>query len=423
MRALAVILLSGLLAGACAGTGETAKATPTTTSAPSPTPTATPPAQTPTPVLPTPSRPSADNRSFKLTRIARGLQDPVFVTDAGDGSGRLFVVEQIGRIRIVKNGVLLPRPFLDIRSLVLAGGERGLLSVAFLPTFKQDGAFVVDYTRSSTNPAAAGDTVIARFHANPSTSDVAERSTMQTLLVVHQPQSNHNGGLVKFGPDGLLYIGMGDGGNAGDTGPGHAPEGNGQSLTTLLGKMLRIEVNATDRYRIPAGNPNLGRGTRREIWAYGLRNPWRFSFDRATGDLYIGDVGQNAWEEVDFQPSAAAGGANYGWPVWEGTHRYRPGTTRTRDTKPIGQYGHTGGSCAVTGGYVYRGARIPALDGFYIFGDYCSGRLWTLVRFGGAWRLSALRGTPYSISSFGEDAAGELYLVDHAGSVYRFDPA
>jgi glucose/arabinose dehydrogenase len=322
----------------------------------------------------------------------------------------------------VKDGVLLPAPFLDIRSLVASGGERGLLSVAFHPQFKANGVFVVDYTRASSTPANVGDTIIARYTAQPG-ADVADRGSAQVLLTINQPQPNHNGGLVKFGPDGLLYIGMGDGGNGSDIGPGHAPQGNGQSLTTLLGKILRIEVDATGPYTVPAGNPNLGGGTRKEIWAYGVRNPWRFSFDRATGDVYIGDVGQGSWEEIDFQPSGAKGGANYGWPSWEGTHRFRAGAARAGDTKPIAEYSHAGGRCSVTGGYVYRGARIPALSGYYVFADYCSGTLMSLVRFGGKWRLSAVRPTSYAISSFGEDDDGELYVVDHNGVVYRFDPA
>ncbi len=411
MRTLAMLVIGAFCATACAGSGETSQPRPTTTSAP-------------TPVLATPSGPSADNSAFKFTRIATGLQSPVYLTGAGDGSGRIFIVEQIGRIRIVKNGVLLPTPFLDIRSLVTSGGERGLLSVAFHPQFKANGAFIVDYTRASKTPADVGDTVIARYRASPPTADVAERASGETLLTINQPQSNHNGGLVKFGPDGLLYIGMGDGGAGGDTGSGHAPQGNGQSLTTVLGKILRVDVGATGPYTVPAANPNLpGQGARREIWAYGLRNPWRFSFDRATGDLYIGDVGQDAWEEIDFQPRAANGGANYGWPVLEGTHRYRSGAAPAGDTKAIAEYSHAGGQCSVTGGYVYRGAKIPALAGFYVFGDYCTGRLWTLVKFGGGWRLSSLRDTPYLISSFGEDEAGELYLVDHSGAIYRFDLA
>lgn len=414
MRNLTTFLAAALLMSACTGSGASSLSTPS----PSPTPAL----KTPAPFLATPSGPSADNRAFKFTRIASGLGDPVYVTGAGDGAGRLFIVEQVGRIRVVNNGVLLPTPFLDIRSLVIAGGERGLLSVAFHPDFKTNGVFIVDYTRSSTTPANVGDTVIARYRAAP-LADVADRSSGQTLLTIDQPQPNHNGGLVKFGPDGLLYIGMGDGGNGGDVGAGHTPEGNGQSLTTLLGKLLRIEVAATGAYTVPAGNPNLGASARREIWAFGLRNPWRFSFDRATGDLFIGDVGQNAWEEIDFQSRTSAGGANYGWPVWEATHRYRLGPTQAGDVKPLTEYSHAGGQCSVTGGYIYRGAKIPALSGFYMFGDYCTGRLWTLVRFGGRWRLSNLRDTSYSISSFGEDDAGELYLVDHGGAVYRFDPA
>ena len=346
----------------------------------------------------------------------------MFVTGAGDGSGRLFIVEQIGRIRILQNGALLPASFFDIRSLVVSGGERGLLSVAFHPQFKTNGVLVVDYTRASKTPSEVGDTVIERFTAAPN-ANVANVASGQILMVINQPQPNHNGGLVKFGPDGLLYIGMGDGGSSGDSGSGHAPQGNGQSLTTLLGKLLRIDVAATGRYTIPAGNPNFGAGTRREIWAYGLRNPWRFSFDRATGDLYIGDVGQDAWEEIDFQTAGFAGGANYGWPLWEATHRYRSGPAPAGDTKPVAEYSHDGGQCSMTGGYVYRGARIPALSGFYLFGDYCTGRIWSLVKFAGHWRLSLLRDTAYQISSFGEDDAGELYLVALSGAVYRFDPA
>jgi glucose/arabinose dehydrogenase len=391
---------------------------PTATAIATPTP-----SPTPSPLFATPSGPSADNSSFKFTRIASGLQSPVYLTDAGDGSGRLFIVEQSGRIRVVKNGVLLAAPFLDIRSLVASGGERGLLSVAFHPQFKTNGVFVVDYTRASNTPADVGDTVIARYTVTSPSSDVADRNSGQALLIINQPQPNHNGGLVKFGPDGHLYIGMGDGGGGGDVGSGHAPEGNGQSVKTLLGKILRIDVGATGPYTVPADNPNLGSGARREIWAYGLRNPWRFSFDRATGDLYIADVGQNAWEEIDFQPASSTGGVNYGWPVWEGNHRYRSGVALAGDTRPIAEYGHVNGACSVTGGYVYRGAKIPALSGFYIFGDYCNGHLWTLVKFGGVWRLSSLRDTSYVISSFGEDSAGELYLVDLNGAVYRFDPA
>ena len=418
MRKLALVLAGAFALNACGGSSPTSQSSPATSSPTLSAPSAT---ATPSPALATPSGASANNSSFKFTKVAGGLQSPDYVTGAGDGSGRLFIVEQVGRIRIVKNGRLLPTPFLDIRSLVASGGERGLLSVAFHPQFKTNGVFIVDYTRASTNPAAVGDTIIARYRAQPANADVASRASGQTLLTIAQPQANHNGGLVKFGPDGHLYIGMGDGGNAGDIGPGHAPQGNAQSHTTLLGKILRIDVHETGNYTIPADNPNLGAGTRREIWAYGLRNPWRFSFDRATGDLYIGDVGQNAWEEIDFQPKSSKDGVNYGWPIWEGNHRYRTGAAMSGDTKPIAEYPHVAGACSVTGGFVYRGAKISALSGFYIFGDYCNGMLWTLVKYRGAWRRSLLGDTPYSISSFGEDDAGELYLVDLGGSVYRFD--
>jgi glucose/arabinose dehydrogenase len=406
---------------ACGGSDGTSGVSPGATS-PTPIESAPSPNPSSTPALATPSGPSPDKGSFKFTRVASGLQSPVYLTGAGDGSGRLFIVEQIGRIRILRNGALLPAPFLDIRSLVVSGGERGLLSLAFHPQFKTNGAFVVDYTRASKTPSEVGDTVIERFTVTPG-ADVANPATGQSLLVIHQPQANHNGGLVKFGPDGFLYIGMGDGGSSGDSGAGHAPQGNGQSLTTLLGKLLRIDVGASGPYTIPPGNPNLGAGTKREIWAYGLRNPWRFSFDRATRDLYIGDVGQDAWEEIDFQPATFAGGANYGWPLWEATHRYRFGPAPAGDTKPVAEYSHAGGQCSVTGGHVYRGARIPALAGFYFFGDYCAGRIWALIKFGGRWHMTLVRETSYQISSFGEDDSGELYLVDLGGAVYRFDPA
>jgi glucose/arabinose dehydrogenase len=408
------------MATGCAGQNTAARVTPT----PSPTPSAAPspsssPTATPSPVTPTTTSPAAG--SFKLTMVAAGLENPVYATYAPDGSGRLFIVEQAGRIRVMRNGQLLAAPFLDIRPLVASGGERGLLSVAFHPDFASNGVFVVDYTRASSTAADVGDTVIARYRVTSRGGNVANRLTGETLLVIDQPQVNHNGGLVVFGPDGMLYVGMGDGGSGGDVGPGHAPQGNGQSLTTLLGKMLRIQVGPTGPYTVPSGNPNLGAGARPEIWSYGLRNPWRFSFDRARGDLYIGDVGQDRWEEIDFQQAAGAGGTNYGWPVWEGTHIYRGGGL-TGDTKPVVDYSHAGGNCSVTGGYVYRGSRVPPLQGFYFYGDFCSGNVWSLVHLGGGWHASLLMNAGFHIASFGEDAAGELYVVDLAGALYRFDP-
>jgi glucose/arabinose dehydrogenase len=263
--------------------------------------------------------------------------------------------------------------------------------------------------------------VIARYKVVPG-SDVADASSAQVLLTITQPQANHNGGMVTFGPDRYLYIGMGDGGAGGDEGAGHAPQGNGQSVTTLLAKVLRIEVGATGGYAIPPTNPNISANARREIWAYGLRNPWRFSFDRATGALYIADVGQGEWEEVDVRPPGDMGGENYGWPVYEGTHTFRGGTLKG-DVKPVTQYAHLGGDCSVSGGYVYRGQKIPSMFGFYFYGDYCSGRVRTLVNFQGQWRSSVLLDTRYLISSFGQDDAGELYLVNLGGEIYRFDPA
>ena len=406
-----------LLTTGCTGQNSATKLLPTQSTNQSPRPSPSDP-PTPSPVTPTTAAPDAG--SFKLTLVTAGLQSPVYATYAPDSSDRLFIVEQIGRIRVVKDGQLLAAPFLDIRTLVVSGGERGLLSVAFHPDFASTGLFVVNYTRASSKADDVGDTVIARYRVTQPGADVANPTTGQTLLVIDQPQANHNGGLAAFGPDGMLYIGMGDGGAGGDLGAGHAPEGNGQSLTTLLGKMLRIQVGRTGPYTIPGGNLNLGAGTRPEIWAYGLRNPWRFSFDRATDDLYIGDVGQNAWEEIDVQP-AAKNGLNFGWPVWEGSHWYRGGSL-TNDTKSAAEYSHDGGNCSVTGGYVYRGEKIPSLQGFYFYGDYCSGKLWSLVRLVGQWHASAILDTDLLISSFGEDEAGELYIVDLRGALYRFDP-
>jgi glucose/arabinose dehydrogenase len=415
MRRVACVVALVLAVG-CTGQQNTAQS-PAPSSSPSPS-TALSPSPSPSPP-PSPTSATVAAGSFKLTAIASGLASPVYVTSAGDGSGRLFIVEQAGRILVMKDGRVLPTPFLDIRSLVVAGGERGLLSVAFHPDFESNGVFVVNYTRSGGH---VGDTVIARYRVSPASADVADRSSGQALLTIYQPQSNHNGGLVMFGPDGFLYIGMGDGGAGGDLGAAHAPQGNGQSLTTLLGKLLRIAVFSTGSYAAPATNPNIRTGALREIWSYGLRNPWRFSFDRLTSDLYIGDVGQNAWEEVDFRPASSKGGENYGWPRFEGNHIYRSGVSVSGDVKPVAEYPHAG-ECSVTGGYVYRGQRVPSMYGFYVFGDYCSGKIRTLINFRGRWTMSTLVDTSLLISSFGEDEAGELYVVNLGGSVYRFDSA
>jgi glucose/arabinose dehydrogenase len=346
---------------------------------------------------------------IRLQPLVTGLSAPVHLTHAGDGSGRLFVVEQAGVVRIIRNGRLLPRPFLDIRRRVISGGEMGLLSVAFHPQYATNGRFFVNYTADGGSLR----TVVAEYRvssSDPNLADPAER----VLLEIAQPFRNHNGGLNLFGPDGMLYIGMGDGGSGGD------PLNNGQRLDTLLGKLLRIDVDGGRPYRVPPDNPFAGRaGTRPEIWAFGLRNPWRFSFDRATGRLFLADVGQNRWEEIDLIEK----GGNYGWRIMEGAHCFDPpeGCVRAGLQMPIAEY-PTSLGCAVTGGYVYRGSRIRHLVGRYLFADYCGGQLWSLRESGGRWVMETLLTTELQISSFGEDQAGELYLVDHRGAVYRIVP-
>ncbi len=357
---------------------------------------------------------AAQGPRIELVKVAGGFSRPTHLTHAGDGSGRLFVVEQPGRIRILRNGVVLPSPFLDLTDRVSCCGERGLLSVAFPPGYSAKKHFYVYYT------ARSGDITIARYRTSD-TPDLADPASETVVLTIaHRQFSNHNGGQLAFGPDGFLYIGAGDGGGAGD------PLRSGQSTSTLLGKLLRIDVESgASPYSIPAGNPFANRpGSRPEIWAYGLRNPWRFSFDRATRDLYIADVGQNLYEEINFQPVATAGGQNYGWNTMEGRHCFQSGCSTTGLVLPVTEYNHSAGDCSVTGGFVYRGARYPALQGIYFYADYCTGRLWSLSRRGPDWQSSELRTTGLAISSFGEDEAGELYLVDQAGSaVYRLAAA
>jgi len=365
--------------------------------------------------------------SFTVTLapvVTTGLLQPVHVTHAGDGSGRLFVVERAGRIRVIKNGALLAQPYLDISSLVQDGYiEQGLLSVAFDPNFETNGAFYVDYTSLS----GIGDTVIARYVVGNPSADVAGPVTVTKLLTITQPQVNHNGGQLQFGPqDGYLYIGMGDGGGAGDQ---HGTIGNAQDLSKLLGKLLRINVEGVPTYTIPPTNPfTQTSGARHEVWAFGLRNPWRFSFDRVTGDLYIGDVGQDCFEEIDYQPASSHGGENYGWRLMEGFHQFdlnnmsncsQPLISPPGLTLPITDYIHPVGE-AVIGGYAYRGNQFPQMHGVYFYGDEVTGKLWANQQVTpNHWTSSLMASTSLAISSFGEDESGELYVVDLNGGVYK----
>lgn len=345
--------------------------------------------------------------------IAQGLNDPVGIAHAGDV--RLFLVLQEGLISIYDGVSLLPTPFLDIRAQVASGGERGLLGLAFHPRYAENGFFFVNYTDRN------GHTVVSRFHVPQSTPNRADPASEQQILFVEQPFSNHNGGAIQFGPDGYLYIGMGDGGAGGD------PGNRAQNLGILHGKLLRIDVDQGSPYGIPPGNPYASSATaRREIWARGLRNPWRFSFDRFNGELWIADVGQGSWEEVNLQPASSIGGENYGWRLMEGTHCFNPSTGCSPNglVLPVIEYAHAEGACSVTGGYVYRGTRFPRLRGLYIYGDFCNGRIWGASRTGpGSVTSELLADTPFFISTFGEDAAGELYVANHGGAVYRIvDP-
>ena len=345
---------------------------------------------------------------ISLSQVAGGFVQPVHVTHAGDGSDRIFVVEQAGRIRILdNNGVVLRSPFLDISAKLACCGEQGLLSVAFPPGFAAKRYFYVNYTR-----APDGATVVARYRVSAGDPNVADPASEEIVLTIPQPFANHNGGQLAFGPDNNLYIGMGDGGSGGD------PLNNGQSPGTLLGKILRIDVaSGATPYGIPPGNPFVGTaGYRPEIWALGVRNPWRFSFDRGTGDLYIGDVGQGNFEEIDFQPAGDPGGQNYGWNIMEGDSCYPVGTvgcTRTGLALPIFVYDHSLG-CSVIGGHVYRGSEFPSLRGIYLFGDFCSGRIWGIRKDGAAWDNALLADTTLTITTFGEDEAGNVYVVNYA---------
>ena len=345
--------------------------------------------------------------------LVSGLSSPTFLT-APEGDDRIFVIERGGLIKIVSSGAVLATPFLDVGSILTSGGERGLLGMAFHPDYSTNGYFYVNYT-----DADDASTEVVRYTVSVD-PNVADAGSAFPIISIDQPFSNHNGGMIAFGPDGMLYIGMGDGGDGGD------PLNHGQRPETLLGSMLRLDVDGGSPYAIPSDNPFVGHASyREETWAYGLRNPWRFSFDRQTGDLYIGDVGQSAREEVSFQPASSGGGENYGWRIMEGTACYNPssGCAMTGLTLPVLDYQQQSGECAVTGGYVYRGSAIPDLVGRYLYADFCRPWVRSFVITAGAVQdeqdhqedLGPIEG----ISSFGEDGDGELYLVTLGGTIYK----
>jgi glucose/arabinose dehydrogenase len=353
--------------------------------------------------------------TIRTKQVASGLVSPVSMATAKDDSGRLFICEQTGKIRIVKNGKLLEKPFLDVRSKLDDIGkvysEKGLLGLAFHPDYRRNGRFFVYYSAPANDRDSDHRSVVAEYKVSAD-PDVADGNSEYVIMSFSQPESNHNGGQIEFGPDGYLYIGSGDGGGAGDE---HGETGNGQDLSTFLGKILRINVNGTRPYSVPADNPFVKtKGAKPEIWAYGLRNPWRFSFDRANGRLFCADVGQHKWEEIDIIKK----GGNYGWRIMEGNHCYNPesGCNQSRLGLPIAEYDHDKG-ISVTGGYVYRGKKLPALQGRYVFGDW-KGKMYFLEEKAGKFTLLNLNiegkkdnDLDLDINSFGEDENGELYIL------------
>jgi glucose/arabinose dehydrogenase len=402
MKRLILLLVLPILA--CTGPTTSLPPTPSVVPAtltPIP-PTAVPSTATPTDISATDTPPSTssfpDPSAYNWGPVISGLERPVDLQP--DGSGRLFILEKVGRIRIFQNGQLLEQPFLDIDDRVGSfGNEQGLLGLAFHPQYAQNGRFFVNYT--DTN----GDDVIARFQVS-SDPNAADPNSEVRLLTVPDPFPNHNGGVLAFGPDGYLYAGLGDGGAAGD------PFGNAQKTDVLLGKILRLDVDSAEPYAVPSDNP-FGN----EVWAYGLRNPWRMSFDRATGDLYIGDVGQGAWEEVDFLAAGTGAGTNFGWDHREGAHDYEGGGPAGM-VDPIAEYSHPEGGCSVTGGYVYRGA-MTEWTGIYLYGDYCTGLIWGLIQVNGGWQEQQLFDVNFTITSFGQDETGEVYAISDNGNIYR----
>jgi glucose/arabinose dehydrogenase len=377
--------------------------------------------------------------NLQLTKIATGFSKPVFVTAAPGDDERLFVVEQSGTIRIVKNGVVQDKPFLDITDRVHTpggGDERGLLGLAFHPDYVKNGRFFVYYTDNNHENGSTGYQNLvefARADADTAKSDASGYGVqVEELLSLYDSESNHNGGMVAFGPDGMLYLGLGDGGGGGDQ---HGSFGNGQNLATMWGKILRLDVSTTP-YSIPPGNmtqvppnnPTQG-AVVPEIWDYGLRNPWRFTFDPCTGDLYIGDVGQSAWEEIDIEPKGK-GNRNYGWRLLEGSHPYNVENYDTSNVVlPVDEYPHVMGAtnigCSVSGGVVYRASAVPALRGTYFYGDYCSGKIWSFSWDGAAIQNKTDRtadlGQAGNVVSFGQDNQGNVYVVDLAGNIFRID--
>ena len=417
MSQLALVAVS-IIAVGCGSTAPTSAPTP------SPVAPSTAPATSPTPgASPTAAGSSTGfdptRLSIRLEPIVDGLDSPLAAVNAGDGSNRLFVVEQAGRIRIVRDGALVETPFLDIRERIASGGEQGLLGLAFAPAFPTDPRLFVNYTDLN------GDTVVSSFTVPAATPDRADPGSERIVLQFDQPFANHNGGDLLFGPDGNLYIPTGDGGSGGD------PRGNGQSLTTLLGKLLRIRVGPADgsgpAYTIPPDNPFANDPSARpEIFAYGLRNPWRNSFDRGTGDLWIGDVGQGAWEEVDVIRGGdpGSGALNFGWNIMEGRHCFAADNCNQAGlTLPVAEYDH-GFGCAVVGGYVGRDPSQPAMNGGYLYADECSGNMWILdAAHPEAHAPVLVLKSGKTISSFGEDEAGALYVTGlSSGELLRIVP-